>query len=60
MHPILFILALIVGVAHLWVAVVFNIWGEDFRDSAPVSIPFAVIGVAVLTAAGLGIGGVLT
>lgn len=48
MHPALFILALITGCAYLWLAGT-AVW----RNAAPLAIPFAVIGVAVLAAAGL-------
>jgi hypothetical protein len=59
-NPILFILALIVGAAHLWQAGVWTHQEIDFRDAAPLAVPHLVIGVAVLIAAGLGMGGVLT
>lgn len=59
MNPILFILALVVGLAFLWLAFVFASFGDDWRENAYAWIPFGVIGVAVLTAAGLGMGGVI-
>ena len=60
MNPILFILLLIVGGAFLWIASVWILWEGNLLDSAPLWAPFAVVGVTILTAAGLGIGGVLT
>lgn len=59
MNPILFILALVVGCCFLWLAGVCTWAANDLRDAAPLGIPFTVIGVAVLTAAGLGMGGVI-
>lgn len=60
MNPVLAILALIVGVAHLWLAFVFASYLDDLSEAMPLSVPLAVIGLAVLLAAGLTMGGVLT
>jgi hypothetical protein len=58
-NPILFALLLVVGCCFLWLAYVFYAYAEDLREAAPLSVPLAIIGVTVLTAAGLGMGGVL-
>lgn len=59
MNPVLFALLLIVGLACLWQAWVYAWWDGNLRDSAPLWVPVAIIGLSVLTAAGLGMAGVI-